>query len=127
MILLRAVVSIFFCAAVGGAAARDCPVQPFGLIGQRWLELDGADGPLGCPVSEETGVEGQKDFTDEFTEAAPALAGHAGRLFLAWKGSGNDALNLTLSNKRRPRSPRRRTAWCWRGRKRGAPRSRSAA
>jgi hypothetical protein len=82
---------------VGSAAARDCPVRPFGLIGERWLELDGADGPLGCPVGEEFGVEGQKDFTDEFADAAPALAGHAGRLFLAWKGSGNDALNLMLS------------------------------
>ncbi|QRM53818.1 hypothetical protein [Sinorhizobium sp. BG8] len=93
-IVLFVVAVILFPAAV---SARDCSFRPFGLIGERWLELDGADGPLGCPVGEEFVVEGQKDFTTEFTGAAPSLAGHAGRLFLAWKGSGNDALNLILS------------------------------
>jgi hypothetical protein len=32
------------------------------------------------------------------SEAAPALASHNGRLFLAWKGSGNDNLNLMFSD-----------------------------
>ncbi len=93
--------ALFIVAVVVGLAvtaeARDCAVRPFGLIGERWLELDGADGPLGCPVSEEFGVEGQKDIPGELSGAAPTLAGHAGRLFLAWKGSGNDSLNLMLS------------------------------
>lgn len=80
------------------AGARECPVRPFGLIGERWLELDGADGPLGCPAGDEFGVEGQKDLPGELSGAPTAIAGHAGRLFLAWKGSGNDSLNLMLSN-----------------------------
>ncbi|MER6957421.1 hypothetical protein [Streptomyces sp. NPDC000618] len=33
----------------------------------------------------------------ETSEAAPALASHGGRLFLAWKGSGNDAVSLAFS------------------------------
>jgi hypothetical protein len=35
---------------------------------------------------------------EETTEAGPALASCEGRLFLAWKGAGNDNLNLTLSS-----------------------------
>jgi hypothetical protein len=42
------------------------------------------------------GIEG-KVILGETTEAAPALASHNGRLFLAWKGSGNDALSLAFS------------------------------
>lgn len=34
----------------------------------------------------------------ESSESSPALAGHDGRLYVAWKGSGNDALNLMFSN-----------------------------
>lgn len=32
------------------------------------------------------------------SDLAPALASHGGRLFLAWKGSGNDNLSLAFSN-----------------------------
>ena len=95
------IVVLIACVITGLAApvaARDCPTQPFGLIGERWRALDGADGPLGCPVGNEFGVEGQKDLPGDTTGTSPALAGHAGRLFLAWKGSGNDAINLMLSN-----------------------------
>jgi hypothetical protein len=34
---------------------------------------------------------------EDTTEAGPALASHDGRLFLAWKGAGNDNLNLSFS------------------------------
>jgi hypothetical protein len=46
------------------------------------------------------GIEGleEKAILGETSEHAPALASHNGRLFLAWKGSGNDALNLIFSN-----------------------------
>jgi hypothetical protein len=42
------------------------------------------------------GLEGKVVLGDS-SEAAPALASHTGRLFLAWKGSGNDNLNLAFS------------------------------
>jgi hypothetical protein len=35
---------------------------------------------------------------DGTSSAAPALASHAGRLFIAWKGSGNNQLNLAFSD-----------------------------
>ena len=46
------------------------------------------------------GIEGLEDkvVLGETSEAAPALASHNGRLFLGWKGSGNDALNLAFSD-----------------------------
>ncbi|GIG88017.1 hypothetical protein [Plantactinospora endophytica] len=45
------------------------------------------------------GIEGVEDkvVLDETSSDAPALASHNGRLFLAWKGSGNDNLNLKFS------------------------------
>lgn len=43
------------------------------------------------------GIEGKVTLGDT-TEVAPALTAHAGRLFLAFKGAGNDALNLSFSN-----------------------------
>ncbi len=43
------------------------------------------------------GLEGRVVLGDS-SEAAPALASHNGRLFLAWKGSGNDNLNLLFSD-----------------------------
>jgi hypothetical protein len=43
------------------------------------------------------GLEGKVVLGDT-SEAAPALASHNGRLFLAWKGSGNDNLNLMFSD-----------------------------
>ncbi len=46
------------------------------------------------------GIEGLEDkvVLGDTSEAAPALASHNGRLFLAWKGSGNDNLNLMFSD-----------------------------
>jgi hypothetical protein len=41
-------------------------------------------------------LEGKVVLGDS-SEAAPALASHNGRLFLAWKGSSNDNLNLMFS------------------------------
>ncbi|MFC4456568.1 hypothetical protein [Deinococcus sonorensis] len=43
------------------------------------------------------GIEGVVTLADA-TDASPALASHNGRLFLAWKGSGNDQLNLAYSD-----------------------------
>lgn len=42
-------------------------------------------------------VVGPKLVLGDTSGAAPALASHNGRLFLAWKGSGNDNLNLMFS------------------------------
>ncbi len=45
------------------------------------------------------GVEGVEDkhILGEESDAAPALAGLGNRLFLAWKGSGNENLNLVFT------------------------------
>lgn len=43
------------------------------------------------------GLEGKVVLADT-SERAPALASYNGRLFLAWKGAGNDNLNLLLSH-----------------------------
>ena len=44
-----------------------------------------------------TGLTG-KTILDQTSDAAPAMASHDGRLFLAWKGSGNDNLSVMLSS-----------------------------
>jgi hypothetical protein len=46
------------------------------------------------------GIEGLEDKVTlgETSNRGPSLASHAGRLFLAWKGANNDALNLTFSD-----------------------------
>jgi hypothetical protein len=46
------------------------------------------------------GIEGieSKVTLDETSEAAPALCSHNGRLFLGWKGSGNDEINIAFSS-----------------------------
>jgi hypothetical protein len=45
------------------------------------------------------GVEGVEEVVTlgDTTDASPALASHGGRLFLAWRGSGNENLNLAYS------------------------------
>jgi hypothetical protein len=45
------------------------------------------------------GIEGLTDKVTlgDTSSTSPALASHQGRLFLAWKGSGNDNLNLMFS------------------------------
>jgi hypothetical protein len=40
----------------------------------------------------------EKNTLGDTSEEGPALASHAGRLFLAWKGAGNDNLNLVFSD-----------------------------
>ena len=46
------------------------------------------------------GVEGLewKRILTATSDTAPAIASHNGRLFLAWKGSGNENLNLAFSD-----------------------------
>ncbi|MDQ6868689.1 MAG: hypothetical protein M3178_09895 [Pseudomonadota bacterium] len=46
------------------------------------------------------GIEGLEPWVPlgDTSEEAPALASHNGRLFLAWKGAGNDNLNVMSSN-----------------------------
>src|SRR6266536_2424606 len=46
------------------------------------------------------GIEGLEDqvVLDQSSDAGPALASHDGRLFVAWKGSGNPQLNLAFSD-----------------------------
>lgn len=79
-------------------AVAQCRIMPIGLIAERWNELDGAAGPLGCPTTLEFKVPGPKALPRDTTEATPAIASHDGRLFLAWKGAGNDNINLMWSN-----------------------------
>jgi hypothetical protein len=40
----------------------------------------------------------EKVTLGDTSDSAPALASHGGRLFLAWRGSGNDDLNLAFSD-----------------------------
>ncbi len=54
-------------------------------------------------TSEKLGIDGVerlegKVILGDTSEEAPALASHNGRLFLAWKGAGNDNLNLMFSD-----------------------------
>ncbi|HFU7059019.1 TPA: hypothetical protein ACGN81_006209 [Bacillus cereus] len=46
------------------------------------------------------GIEGleNKIILDDTSEQSPALTSHNGRLYLAWKGAGNDNLNLMFSD-----------------------------
>jgi hypothetical protein len=46
------------------------------------------------------GIEGLEDkvVLSDSSDAGPALASHCGRLFLAWRGSGNPQLNLLFSD-----------------------------
>ncbi len=97
--LFRIVFLCFASLVVGtSVAAAQCRIMPVGLIAERWNELDGASGPLGCPISGEFRVPGPKTLPRETTETAPAIASHEGRLFLAWKGAGNDNINLMWSS-----------------------------
>ena len=43
-----------------------------------------------------------KVVLDDSSGEAPALASHGGRLFLAWKGSGNPQLNAMFSDDNAP-------------------------
>ncbi|MGY4304156.1 uncharacterized protein YodC (DUF2158 family) [Bradyrhizobium sp. USDA 4369] len=91
------VLAILLTLGMSPVNAQECPIQPTGRILDRWFFLDGARGPLGCPVSGETRVEGQKDIPGELTEDSPVIALHAGHLYIAWRGT-NDAINMMVSN-----------------------------
>ena len=41
--------------------------QPFGLIGERWAQTGGAEGPLGCPVEREHPVQGRSGAAQAFS------------------------------------------------------------
>lgn len=66
----------------GNDAMNVATVQSTSLLG-----IDGVEG-----------IEERITLTQQTTDAAPALASHDGRLFLAWKGSGNVQLNLAGSS-----------------------------
>jgi hypothetical protein len=81
-----------------GAAVAQCRIMPVGLIAERWRELDGEAGPLGCPTTQEIKIPGPKLLPGDTTEEALAIVSHGARLFLAWKGAGNDNINLMWSS-----------------------------
>lgn len=45
---------------------RDCPIQPIGLIADRWLQLGAKTGPLGCPTAPEHDVPGRRGRATPF-------------------------------------------------------------
>ncbi|MCK2216962.1 hypothetical protein MF672_024675 [Actinomadura sp. ATCC 31491] len=50
------------------ASASSCSIQPYGLIGDYWRSLGGADAIIGCPTGEERGVpnrEGRRQTFDD--------------------------------------------------------------
>jgi hypothetical protein len=98
---MRTLVTIVLALAVVACASfpalAQCAIVPFGLIGERWNALDGAAGPMGCPISAEFRVPGPKALPGETTTTTPVLASHNGRLFLAFKGAGNSAINVMYS------------------------------
>ncbi len=104
VVMMRVFRILFLClgsallAAWSSAAAAQCRIMPIGLIAERWNELDGAAGPLGCPTTPEFKVPGPKALPNDTTDATLAIASHGGRLFLAWKGAGNDNIKLMWSN-----------------------------
>lgn len=110
-----------------GIRTSDCPVGPYdcGSImhyGNLAFSVDGvkqtvtANNPTVCSnIGQRTAlsagdlaavramyetIDGLKDklVLGETSDCGPALAFHDNRVFLAWKGSGNDNLNVVLSN-----------------------------
>jgi len=49
-----------------GQPGWDPSFVPYGLIGERWAQLGGADGPLGCPTEPEHDVEGRNGRAQSF-------------------------------------------------------------
>jgi hypothetical protein len=70
-----------------------CPpeAQPFGLIGERWAELGGAEGPLGCPVAREHPVPGRTGAAQSFRNGEISLSPQQGeQMLLAVHLAGNE-------------------------------------
>lgn len=82
----------------GAQDAQRCAIAVTGPIAQRWLALDGFNGPLGCPTQQPVDVEHRKDLPGELTPYRPTIAAHQGKIFLAWRGEGNPSLNIMVSN-----------------------------
>ncbi len=77
-----------------GCGCQSVDTRLNGLLVQKyWSQLDRT-----C-VAPETDIRGlvDKAILGDTSDCAPALASHDGRLFIAWKGSGNDNLNLMFS------------------------------
>ncbi|CAN7349967.1 hypothetical protein LJR078_002053 [Arthrobacter sp. LjRoot78] len=83
-------------AAIQTGSAAAGPFTPFGAIGQKWIQLGGADGPLGEPTSNEqcdaaalcveTFVGGNIYYTP--TTGAHAVLFESGKTGQQWKLSG---------------------------------------
>lgn len=73
----------------------ECPEQPGGLIGKRWLELGGKWGALGCPTGPERPVDGRPGRVQSFAEGEIAWSPAQGdnMIVAAYKRGKSIAVN----------------------------------
>jgi len=58
--------SVHYTLLSSGNATPSCPHEAVGLIHDRWMDLGGADGPLGCPITDELAVPGRNGRSSTF-------------------------------------------------------------
>lgn len=66
--------------SVGG-----CPTAPYGFIGQKWADLGGSEGRLGCPTSDERDAEGRRGRINDFQHGQ-----------VTWSPDQGDALTVAI-------------------------------
>lgn len=62
------------------AAPADCPITPYGLIGDKWWQMGGVNSPLGCAAEQEHDVAGRHGRAQQFA--------HGGIVWSPDQGSG---------------------------------------
>jgi hypothetical protein len=70
-----------------------CPpeAQPFGLIGERWAQMGGAEGPLGCPLARAHPSEGRPGAAQSFRNGEISFSPQQGeQMLLAVHLAGNE-------------------------------------
>ena len=79
------------------AVAKPCPPHKvYGLIGQRYAELHGSDGPLGCPITDELDVPEGGGRYNRFERGvivfSPSTGGHSVQSVYSQQASGGATL-----------------------------------